>query len=238
MPTAAPSVRRRTRARIQSCVRRGLRTLPLSICVPGNPDFRRRVGCRTDAERTPREAPHWFGSIWDGAMRDFKSQTSAHYRPGLQWLRILQRVLQDNVQSAVGWETLTQSALPSIDEVGPAGCCVLVVDDEPVNLILASAMLSSFGVKAMVAENGAEAVSLACAVRLDAILMDLQMPVLDGLAATRQIRRVEREHCRARVPVVAYTTAAPALHLCPICRRGHPEGNERRRTDRIIVRGG
>ena len=149
-------------------------------------------------------------------MRDVKSPTSGPHRPGLQWLRILQRVLQDNVQSAVSWETLTQPALPSIDEVGPAGCCVLVVDDDPVNLTLACALLTSFGVKPMVAGDGAEAVSLACAVRLDVILMDLQMPVLDGLAATRQIRRVEREHRRARVPVVAYTTAAPALQLLQV----------------------
>ena len=53
-----------------------------------------------------------------------------------------------------------------------------------------------------------EAVSLACSSEFDLILMDVQMPVLDGLGATRKIRRFEQEHGLARVPVVAYTSCA------------------------------
>jgi two-component system, sensor histidine kinase and response regulator len=83
---------------------------------------------------------------------------------------------------------------------------VLVVDDNPVNLMVASALLSPMGIKPLLAADGAQAVALACELRLDLILMDLQMPVLDGFAATARIRRFERENSRARVPVVAYTS--------------------------------
>lgn len=84
--------------------------------------------------------------------------------------------------------------------------CVLVVDDDPVNRVLACAQLASCGIRTLEACDGAQAVNVARHQKLDLILMDLQMPVLDGYAATRQIRRAEREWLNARVPVVAYTS--------------------------------
>lgn len=87
---------------------------------------------------------------------------------------------------------------------------VLVVDDNPVNLIVMSALLESRGLVPLLAADGAEAVALACELHFDLILMDLQMPILDGLSATAAIRRFEVDHARIAVPVIAYSTSPPA----------------------------
>lgn len=84
--------------------------------------------------------------------------------------------------------------------------CVLVADDNPINRLVAVHMLAYWGIKPFLSMNGGEAVVSACALRPDLILMDLQMPVLDGWAATRQIRLFERVHARVRGPIVAYTS--------------------------------
>lgn len=85
---------------------------------------------------------------------------------------------------------------------------ILVVDDNPSNQSDVCELLACWGITPMLAADGAEAVALACGHDFDLILMDLQMPVLDGLAATTQIRRHEREHSGTRAPVVAYTSSS------------------------------
>ncbi len=86
---------------------------------------------------------------------------------------------------------------------------VLVVDDNPVNLMLISTLLESRGLVPVLAADGAEAVALACELQFDLILMDLQMPILGGLEATSAIRRFERKHSRTAVPVVSYSGTPP-----------------------------
>ncbi len=85
---------------------------------------------------------------------------------------------------------------------------VLVVDDNPVNLMVISALLESRGLVPLLAADGAEAVALACELHFDLILMDLQMPILDGLGATSAIRRFESDSARRAVPVVAYSSSS------------------------------
>ena len=58
------------------------------------------------------------------------------------------------------------------------------MDDNPVNLMVISALLESRGLMPFLAADGAEAVALASGHHFDLILMDLQMPILDGLEAT------------------------------------------------------
>lgn len=147
-------------------------------------------------------------------MRGF--QRSAAASVGSTWpaLRRLRRMFTH----AVSAETAANPGALQVDaNAAGRSTCVLVVDDNPVNLMLVSEMLACLGIKPVVAEDGAQAVAMAGELQLDLILMDLQMPVLDGCAATMQIRRVERARSRARVPVVAYTSTAPAsLGACGI----------------------
>ncbi|MDP3085994.1 MAG: response regulator [Rubrivivax sp.] len=90
---------------------------------------------------------------------------------------------------------------------------VLVADDNPVNLMMISALMESRGLVPVLAADGAEAVALACELQFDLILMDLQMPILDGLGATAAIRRFENTCSRSAVPVLAYSNALPGAGL-------------------------
>ncbi len=88
------------------------------------------------------------------------------------------------------------------------GLNVLVVDDNAVNREVAVAMLEECRCRVTVAEEGREAVRQARDQRFDVILMDCQMPGMDGYAATAAIRRHECERGVAKVPIVALTANA------------------------------
>jgi CheY-like chemotaxis protein len=86
---------------------------------------------------------------------------------------------------------------------------VLLVEDNPVNREIAQAMLTSLGCEVDVAEEGGAAVALAGRRRYDAILMDCEMPGLDGYDATRAIRTCEAGAAGGRrVPIIALTASA------------------------------
>ena len=85
---------------------------------------------------------------------------------------------------------------------------VLVVDDNPVNQKVAVAMLAKIGYRADVVADGADAIEAVTRTRYGAVLMDCQMPHIDGFAATEEIRR--RESSEARTPIIAMTAAAMA----------------------------
>ena len=86
---------------------------------------------------------------------------------------------------------------------------VLLAEDNPVNVEVALAMLDSLGLDVACAHNGEEALQAAQAEDFDLVLMDCQMPVMDGFAATAEIRRHEQQRGHARVlPIVAITANA------------------------------
>jgi CheY-like chemotaxis protein len=89
--------------------------------------------------------------------------------------------------------------------IGPR---ILLVEDNAVNREVAVGMLESLGCETDTAENGWLALKAMNAATYDAVLMDCQMPVMDGLAATAEIRRREQTSGAARVPIIALTANA------------------------------
>jgi signal transduction histidine kinase/DNA-binding response OmpR family regulator/HPt (histidine-containing phosphotransfer) domain-containing protein len=108
----------------------------------------------------------------------------------------------------VGGASVADLALPDPAEAAPvlpaAGAPrILVVEDNEVNQSVAVAMLSRRGYAVDVAANGREALDALDEETYDVVLMDCQMPVLDGYAATRELRR--REGAERHTPVIAMT---------------------------------
>jgi two-component system, sensor histidine kinase len=88
------------------------------------------------------------------------------------------------------------------------GGTVLLVEDSAVNRMIGAEMLKSFGLRVLEAEDGVQALQALELHPVDLVLMDIQMPVLDGYAATQQIRQREQRQRSGRVPIVALTANA------------------------------
>jgi signal transduction histidine kinase len=87
-----------------------------------------------------------------------------------------------------------------------SGYRILLAEDNPVNQIVADKILSKWGAETVLAVNGEEAVKMATGNDFDVILMDIQMPHMDGLEATRQIRKTE-EQADMNTPIIALTAS-------------------------------
>jgi len=89
-----------------------------------------------------------------------------------------------------------------------AGLKVLAAEDNATNQLVLTTLLAQLGMEVRLVENGALAVEATASDRWDVVLMDVQMPVMDGLAATREIRAREAAEGLARTPILAVTANA------------------------------
>jgi CheY-like chemotaxis protein len=85
---------------------------------------------------------------------------------------------------------------------------VLAAEDNPTNQMVLSTIIQIFGAELELVENGQLAVEAWDAGDYDVILMDIQMPVLDGIGATREIRQREVAQRRPRTPIIALSANA------------------------------
>lgn len=85
---------------------------------------------------------------------------------------------------------------------------ILLVEDHPINRLVAMTVLEAVGAQIEICVDGREAVDAAMRARFDVILMDLLMPAMDGLEATRAIRLHEVETGRSHVPIIMLTASA------------------------------
>lgn len=96
---------------------------------------------------------------------------------------------------------------PAPDPTTASGYTVLVVEDNQVNSKLAERVLTKAGYRVLLAQNGLEGIEAIEREQIDVVLMDVNMPVMDGVTATRKIREGEREG-RRRVSIIALTANA------------------------------
>ncbi len=99
-------------------------------------------------------------------------------------------------------------AVYSIDKANGKSARILVAEDEPVNQQVIGKLLGMAGYSYDIAENGEKAVELYKEKSYDAALFDVQMPVMDGIAATQEIRKIELEKHKAHLPIIAVTARA------------------------------
>jgi CheY-like chemotaxis protein len=108
--------------------------------------------------------------------------------------------------------TATRHAPPAVAAVAPAaataGARVLVVEDNAVNLMITEEFVRQLGHLPSGAIDGAQAISACEQQPPQLVLMDLQMPVMDGLESTRRLRALQDEGRLPRFPIIALTAHA------------------------------
>ncbi|MCA9755815.1 MAG: response regulator [Candidatus Eisenbacteria bacterium] len=134
-----------------------------------------------------------------------ESRADAYHAKPIQQTELLRTMLR--VINAGGPEVGPQppsegARLPEFD------ARVLVVEDNSVNQLVARGLLRKFGVEVEVAGDGAEALEVLAAKPFDLVLMDCQMPILDGYETTRRIRDPRSDVLDHSIPVVAMTAHA------------------------------
>ena len=124
---------------------------------------------------------------------------------------VKQSDLLDTIVTALGKQVteVEESSTKEKELVRPALLNVLLAEDNLVNQRLAIGLLEKHGHTVEVVENGRDCVDRFKAGSFDLILMDVQMPEMDGLEATRAIRQIEFDH-HTRIPIIAMTAHAMA----------------------------
>jgi two-component system sensor histidine kinase/response regulator len=157
---------------------------------------------RTDARyaRLPLILLSLFGAEHDTAERE--------YRPDAMGLKPIRAALLANlVDQVLTGKTPHAPSIKSAAKAQPTfrGNRILLVEDNPVNQRVAQRTLQNLAAEVVIANNGAEALERIAASNFDAVLMDCQMPVMDGFTATRRIREMELSRGSKRLPIIALT---------------------------------
>jgi len=115
--------------------------------------------------------------------------------------------LEFDKADAISHTAIPHKAENKIFQSGIEGKKILLVEDNKLNQLVAKKVLKKFKVETSLAENGQEALDMVQNERFDLILMDIHMPIMDGLEATRKIRALEDPYFQ-NIPIVALSADA------------------------------
>ncbi|MFZ4625978.1 MAG: ATP-binding protein, partial [Rhodoferax sp.] len=122
------------------------------------------------------------------------------------WFRVQARTVTGTADTR---QTVREAQAASVaDPSAPLRGQVLVAEDNPVNGLVIESLLGQLGLTVKLVSDGQQAVAAVRAQAFDVILMDLQMPVLDGYQATVHIRQWEADQPRPHLPIIALTADA------------------------------
>ncbi len=124
-----------------------------------------------------------------------------------QEVKLLEKALQENKRYRMHTnEVLTKSKAQKVDrEYNLNGVSVLLVEDNMVNQLVAKELLLSMHTQVTIADNGQRAIEILSVDEFDVVLMDIQMPIMDGLSAAKVIRKIDKYQ---DLPIIAMTAHA------------------------------
>lgn len=164
--------------------------------------------------RSPKDVQK-FSERYEKVIIATSPSQSTSYRQDRNTATLTLPVTTDNLRNAIialhQPETGAYCELPNTDSNNTPQAKILVAEDMEVNQHIAHAMLSMLGCSIDLVDNGQDAVQRFQQQRYDLVLMDCQMPILDGFGATRAIRAYERHNNQTEVPIIALTAGLNPL---------------------------
>ena len=119
---------------------------------------------------------------------------------------VIAQQLHDEMCLALFDKPIARQVTQSVNPRQGIGKEILLVEDHKVNQMVAVGMLKKLGYGFSIAANGYEALKICAEKEIDLILMDCQMPEMDGFDATKRIREIEKTNCEgSHVPIIAMT---------------------------------
>ncbi len=149
-----------------------------------------------------------LSSSWAAANHNKQALADGHLRKPISQSHLLDAILNVLTQRTTPW-TIQNKPRP---KRSTARRRILIAEDNDINQVVTTKVLASAGYECEIAENGAQALEALSQGAFDLVLMDCQMPEMDGFEATRRFRQCEKAEATSsrRVPVIALTANALA----------------------------